>query len=216
MNICHLIHEELPPIHQSTTAVPLPKLEQLFKPSPSMSLTSILAVDSITGHVLARMSDGAIEWIPYLYLRWGCSAFTNKRWLDKAMLDLKSMSIPMWLHALPRHPITKFHKIVPLFYIPRLDDGTLQGCYEHIVYRLWGKSKIGVTTLGLIQSPELAAFVACKQLEIKKAAGSQALLNQTMGLNVSHNDLMLQPWGSLVERKVRRKLATASSPNTAE
>lgn len=214
MDICNLIHPELPPLARPVTAPRLPKMQQ----APPIALHSILAADTITGHVLTRHEHGELEWIPYLYLRWGCPTLRNKAWLDNAVQDLgsKATVIPQWMMTLPRRPITAYHKIIPMFYVPPMDNGTLHGCYARIIYRLWGKSKIGITTLEVLRQggnmPELEAFVQAKEREIHRVRGNKVLLSQAIGANMVRHDLIPIPEQP---RPVRRKLVIDVSPGKA-
>lgn len=216
MNLCHLVHPELPPLRERPAAHHgLPKIQQLM----TIAIQRILAADPVTGHVLVHQIDGELEWIPYIYLRWGCPSLgaKSKEWLDNSIQGLSGAPIiHRWMLRLPRRPITNYHRIIPLFYMPPLDDGTPHGCYARIVYRLWGKNRVGVSPLELLQGsvPEITAFVAEKQREIRKAMGDQARLKRVLGLNVVRHDAM-PGHSSRIRAKTPRFFLIGESPSRA-
>ena len=107
----------------------------------------ILAADSVSGHVLVCSAASEVQWIPYLYLRWACNALSNKKWLDRHVANVVGRPIPPQFDSLPRVPITQLHRILLIHYIPRLNDGTLAGMHERIIYRLRTRWRDGTAAI---------------------------------------------------------------------
>lgn len=193
----------LPPIHlpeepsaESSNDEFLDSLHYILDRKPRFrpeAIKDILAVDAVSGHVLVVCNpNNDLHWVPYMYLRWACDAFPNKKWLDRNVLQLMDKPIPPHLDGLPRMPILDFHRILLIYYIPRLNDGTAAGSHERIIYRLWGKGKLGSTTLrSLSGMAGLNSFVRTRLDEIRRAGRNKALLSRTMGLTVRHDDLLM-------------------------
>ena len=199
MSVEFVLNATLPPIETTQTDSFLETLQSIMARSkhkivPRIQtevIRTILAVDFVTGHVLTMFNcSPELYWIPYIYLRWACNNLNNKKWLDQTVLELMRKVIPPEYNSMRRIPITEFHRILPIYYIPRLNDGTLQGLHERVVYRLWGKSKLGVTTLKMLADcPGIDNFVKKRTGEIRRAYNNRAGLMRAMGLSVKHNDI---------------------------
>lgn len=155
------------------------------------AIQGFLAVDPVSGHVLVQfVGSNDIQWLPYMYLRWACSSLTNKKWMETEVHSRWGKPIPIQYDVIPRISITNFVKVVPLHYIPALYDGTLFGNSERIIYRIFGRNRIGVTTLALLGGCEgIGRFVDIKRQELVKAGRNATRLTKCMGLNLIHDDI---------------------------
>jgi hypothetical protein len=161
-------------------------------------IRGILAVDPVSGHVLVQYFQGDnVQWLPYVYLRWACPSLVDKHWLETEVFSKSGMAVPVQYAMLPRTPITEFMKVVPTHYVPELNDGTAFGQVERVMYRIFGRNRIGLTPLYLIHDqPGIAEFVQQKRAEIKKTGKNVNRLTKIMGLNVQHDDIGFRFFGS--------------------
>ena len=159
-------------------------------------IDDFISVDEVTGHVLVKfLGHHTPEWQPYVYLRWACPTIRDKKELDEKVTALKGVEIKPEHKALERKSILLFHGIVLQHYVPRLNDGTREGEFERIGFRLEGKRATGFTHLNILRSgcdlptlSRLESFIQQKKREIAAAAADNAELIRIMGLCVEHAD----------------------------
>ena len=149
-----------------------------------------LAVDIVSGHVFVDS-----QWMQYLYLRWASPH--DRAELDRAVGALREKQIPDEYQFKPRTPINAVHPIEPMHFIPRLEDGNLEGDLQRVVYRLQGKGAIGITDLDLLRRghadklQELERFVDLQTEGIWSIGRNSAALIEFMGLcGENHMDCM--------------------------
>jgi hypothetical protein len=162
-------------------------------------IKDIVAVDPLAGQVFAVFEGGGGEWMPYMYLRWFCPTYKDKKELMSSVRDLLLKKEPgappsEKYDSLPRTAIVYYSDIKPLNYIP----GIKSGDSELLRYRLRGRPYVGITRLDLIREAysanrkklsALEAFVEDQKREMRRARGDRAKLIALMGLFEKHDDL---------------------------
>ena len=165
------------------------------------TIKDFIGVDVQSGHVLVEYeNDEGCEWMPYIYLRWACATLRDKKDLDAKVEALRHTAIDPKYDGMERIPIVNFHGIVLLHYIPCLDDGTPQGMFERICYRLDRRNVVGFTRVDDLRKalqPEalsaLDAFIKTKRTEIALVGrDDDDSLVKIMGLCIEHKDCVGQ------------------------
>jgi hypothetical protein len=160
-------------------------VDDMFKPDPrdkTFTIKRFCAVDPLTNQVLVEFIEPGTEWQPYMYLRWYCPTLR-----DKASLLRDVETLPSSREG-ERTTVDSFFDVEPKAYIPKLNDGTEHGKHEHIVYRIYGSNKYGITTLATY-GPDVTCFIQRCRDKIWKAGRDEAKLRKVMGMNLEIVDM---------------------------